>query len=95
MHESANSQHKEGAKIKELPVSNNKTISNFISNIRAKGLISVIKDIYNSAVKHEVETDSLELDKMDDALNRLGLVVDSRIPYTETAKLIHGIIQSS
>lgn len=58
-------------------------------------MISVIKDIYNSTVKHEVtETDSSELDKMDDALNRLGLVVDSQIPYTEIAKLIHGIIHA-
>lgn len=95
MHDSANSQHKEGHKIKELPVSNNKTISNFISYVTAKGLISVIKDIYNSTVKHEVtETDSLELDKMDDALNRLGLVVDSKIPYSEITKLIHGIIHT-
>jgi hypothetical protein len=58
-------------------------------------LISVIKDIYNSTVKHEVtETDSLELDKMNDALNRLGLVVDSKISHTEIAKLIHGIIHT-
>ena len=38
-------------------------------------------------VKH-----SLELDKMHDAFNRLGLVVDSKLRYTEIAKLIHGII---
>lgn len=38
-------------------------------------------------VKH-----SLELDKMHDASNRLGLVVDSKLRYTEIAKLIHGII---
>lgn len=58
-------------------------------------MISVIKDIYNSTVKQEVtETDSLELDKMDDALNRLGLVVDSKIPYSEITKLIHGIIHT-
>jgi len=93
MHDSANSQHKESLKINEPTVSNNKTISDFISYETAKGLISVIKVIYNSTVKQDVtETDSLELDKMDDALNRLGLVVDSKLPYTEIAKLIHGII---
>ncbi|MGE5705814.1 MAG: hypothetical protein ACM3XP_03755 [Nitrososphaerales archaeon] len=29
---------------------------------------------------------------MHDASNRLGLVVDSKLRYTEIAKLIHGII---
>ncbi len=90
MHDSANPQHKEGQKINEPTVSNNKTISNFISYETAKGLISVIKDIYNSTVKQEVtETNSVQLDKMDDALYELGLVVDSKPPYTEIAKLIH------
>jgi hypothetical protein len=93
MHDSANSQHKKGHKINEPTVSNNKTISDFISYETAKGLISVIKDIYNSTVKQDVsETNSLELDKMHDALNLLGLMVDSKLPYAETAKLIHGII---
>ena len=54
MHDSANSQHKEGHKINEPTVSNNKTISDFISYETAKGLISVIKEIYNSKVKHDV-----------------------------------------
>jgi len=93
MHDSANSQHKEGHKINEPTVSNNKTISDFISYETTKGLISVIKDIYNSTVKQDVtQTTSVQLDKMDDALNQLGLVVDSKLPYTEIAKLIHGII---
>ena len=93
MHDSANSQHKVGHKINEPTVSNNKNISNFISYETAKGLISVIKDIYNSTVKQDVtETNSVQLDKMDDALNQLGLVVDSNLPYTEIAKLIHEII---
>ncbi|HSF51697.1 MAG TPA: hypothetical protein VLA74_13135, partial [Nitrososphaeraceae archaeon] len=77
----------------ERTVSNNKTISDFISYETAKVLISVIKHIYNSTVKQDVgETNSLELDKMHDAVNRLGLVVYSKLPYTEIAKLIHGII---
>jgi hypothetical protein len=64
MHDSANSYHKEGHKINEPTVSNNKTISNFISYETVKGLISVIKDIYNSTVKQDVtETNSVQLDK--------------------------------
>ncbi|MGB9168068.1 MAG: hypothetical protein WCB31_03980 [Nitrososphaeraceae archaeon] len=55
--------------------------------------ISIIKDTYNSTVKQDVsKTNSLELDKMDEALNTLGLVVDSKLPYAEIAILTHGII---
>jgi hypothetical protein len=93
MHDSANSQHKVVHKINEPTVSNNKNISNFISYETAKVLIYVIKDIYNSTVKQDVtETDSVQLDKMYDALNLLGLAVDSKLPYTEIGQLIHGII---
>lgn len=81
MHESANSQHKDGLKLKKplfviikyLTLYHRKTV---------KGLIPTIKDIYNSTVKQDVtEIKSVELDSMYDALNRLELVVEPTLPY--------------
>ena len=47
-----------------------------------KGLISVIKDIYNSTLKQDfTEINSVELDDMYDALNRLELVVEPTLLY--------------
>ena len=69
-------------------------VSDIISYDIAKGLLIVIKNLYNSTIKQDINrTQSIELNKINMALDQSGEVINSMRPYKELAIQIYGIIQ--
>ena len=68
-------------------------ITDIVSYDTAKGLLTVIKNLYNSTVKHDTnQTQSTDLDKINIALDQSEDIINSVRPYKELAVQIHGII---
>jgi hypothetical protein len=72
---------------------NGNNISDLVSYNTAKGLLTVIKDLYNTTVKQDINaTKSTELDKIAISLDQVADVIDSKLSYKDLAIQIHGII---
>lgn len=78
-------------------IKNTETIRNNVFDLAsfntAKSLLSVIKDLYNTTIKQDInQTKSAELDKINIALEETANVIDSKAPYKDLAIQVHGII---
>lgn len=68
-------------------------VSDLVSYDTARGLLTVIKDLYNTTIKQDInQTKSAELDQINIALNQTVNVIDSKLPYKDLAIQVHGII---